>query len=181
MGSVWNVLGTSEGNWTLGLRAQQNGLNWEYRFNYCCGICGREWRFPERARKEPRAEPWDRPRVLRGWWEKTEEGWPENEPGEQGHRSQASWVSRRKKWRAVSDVNGEVKQDKDREVPIVLGNWWPLEKQVQQSKSQIKVGWGMSGRWGSGDGKPGTFSGILVLRKQDGELLKEKHSKGRDF
>lgn len=39
----------------------------------------------------------------------------------------------------------------------------------------------MSESLGSGDGKPETFSGNLVVRKQDGESLKGKHSKWGEF
>lgn len=58
--------------------------------------------------------------LLRGWWEKTEKGWPENEPGEQGHRSKGSRLSRRKAWRAVSNVMERWSKTRTEKCPLYL-------------------------------------------------------------
>lgn len=49
------------------------------------------------------------------------------------------------------------------------------------AEQESEQGSGMSESLGSGDGKPETFSGNLVVRKQDGESLKGKHSKWGEF
>lgn len=57
---------------------------------------------------------------------------------------------------------------------MTFGKAFSAEQESEQS--------GLRNEWEfrNGDGKPETFSGNLV-RKQDGESLKEKHSKWGDF